>query len=199
MNGRPTHPQLVNALVKSPYDIVVSLTPYTADLWHGATGVAGETGELLEGLANLITMGITEDTLAAARINVVEESGDIYFYTEQLVQRTGIELDWDAIACFARNQHIGPDRIMHEAVWVAIHGSQVLDTVKKAAVYNKELVLKLLDIQLTEMCKHLMVVGYMFGVERQEALRENIDKLLVRYDGMKYSDAAAQQRADKVA
>lgn len=190
-----THPQLVAALVKPPRAIIESLSDYTADIWHGATGVAGECGELLEGITAVLDKRVT---IPDGRVNVCEELGDIYFYTEQLVQRTEIELDWDAIATFARNMQLNPDRMLDYAVQVAIHGSQVLDTVKKAAVYNKELDKALLTTQLTEMAKFAMTLGYMFGIERTEALRENIAKLKVRYDGLKYSDKAAHDRADKV-
>jgi hypothetical protein len=190
-----THPQLVAALVKPPRSIIESLSDYTADLWHGATGVAGEGGELLEGITLVMS---NNSTIEEGRVNVLEESGDLYFYIEQLVQRTGIELDWDAIATFARNQIISPDMMLTYAVIVAVESSKVLDTVKKAAVYNKELDIKLLTTQLTELCKYLMPLGYMFGIEHTEALRENIAKLKVRYDGLKYTDKAAQARADKI-
>lgn len=190
-----THPELVKALVKNPIDVLNSLTLHSIDLWHGATGVAGECGELLEGIAAFEAK--EQIDFDATRENVCEELGDLYFYTEQLVQRSGIELNWDAIGTFARNQHIGPDAAIPYAVQVCIYGSQVLDTVKKAAIYNKELDLNLLTIQLTEMSKWAMTIGYMFGIERAGALRENIAKLSKRYEGLKYTDAAAHARADK--
>jgi len=191
-----THPQLVAALVKNPRSIIETLSDHTTDLWHGATGVAGEAGELLEGI--MITQDFRGDNVfEAGKENLLEESGDLYFYIEQLVQRTGIELDWDAIATFARNQHIGPDVMVGYAIIVAVRGSQVLDTVKKAAIYNKELDAKLLTVQLTELSKFLMTLGYMFGFERQDALRANIAKLSKRYEGLQYTDKAAQLRADK--
>jgi hypothetical protein len=137
-------------------------------------------------------------TVTEGRQNVVEELGDIYFYTEQLVQRTNIQLDWDGIYLFARNQELTPDRMLEYGALVSVYGSQVLDTVKKAAVYNKELDVKLLTTQLEQMLRYAVTIGYMFGVEHGEALRENIAKLKVRYDGLKYTDSAAQQRADKV-
>lgn len=189
-----THPQLVAALVKPPQNIIESLSIYTADLWHGATGVAGECGELLEGLMLVANQTVS---VPEGRKNVLEESGDIYFYTEQLVQRTGIEIDWDSIHLFARNQHLGPDAMLEYGALCAVFGSQVLDTVKKAAVYNKELDVKLLTTQLHQMLRYVVTIGYMFGVEHSEALRENIAKLKVRYDGLKYTDKAAQLRADK--
>lgn len=202
MEQEVTHPQLVAALVKPPRNIIESLSDYTADIWHGATGVAGEGGELLEGIATTfgVDLGggnITPETLAKGRENVLEESGDLYFYIEQLVQRTQVTLDWDAIATFARNAIISPDMMLTYAVLVATNGCNVLDTVKKAAIYNKELDTKLLTTQLTELGKWLMALGYMFGIERTEALRANIAKLKVRYDGLKYTDKAAQLRMDK--
>lgn len=189
-----THPQLVAALVKPPQNIIESLSIYTADLWHGATGVAGETGELLEGLILVVTMNASVEE---GRVNVVEELGDLYFYIEQLVQRTGIELDWDAIATFARNQHLGPDMMLMYGAQCAVFGAQVLDICKKASIYNKELEVPKLTTALTECAKYAMTIGYMFGVERVEALRENIAKLSKRYEDLKYTDKAAQLRADK--
>lgn len=78
-----THTQLVAALVKPPAAIIDWLTPFTADIWHGATGVAGEGGELLEAI--LFRKNGEYD-----RVNIREELGDLYFYIEQLVQRTGL-------------------------------------------------------------------------------------------------------------
>lgn len=190
-----THPALVKALVKNPLDILNSFSLSTIDLWHGATGVAGEAGELLEGIMLYATMN---SSISEALENLIEESGDLYFYTEQLTQRTGLELDWEIIDTFARSQLISPDQALVYASWVAIHGSQVLDTVKKAAIYNKELDLHLLCIQLTDMHKFLATLGYMFGFSREQALEHNIAKLSKRYEGVNYSDAAAQLRADKV-
>lgn len=191
-----THPQLVAALVKNPRSIIETLSEYTTDLWHGATGVAGECGELLEGI--MITQDFRgDDELAAGKENFVEEAGDIFFYTEQLVQRTGIVLDWDAIHTFARNQHLGPDQMVNYTIHVAVRGSQVLDTVKKAAIYNKPLDMAALLTQLTEMCKYLVTLCYMFGVEHKYVLGENIRKLSKRYEGLQYTDKAAQLRADK--
>ena len=191
-----THPQLVAALVKSPRSIIESLSERTADLWHGATGVAGECGELLEGLVNTAEFR-DSDELEKGRVNVLEEAGDILFYTEQLVQRTGIELDWGNIRQFAGMQHIGPDVMVKYGVEVAIYGSQVLDTVKKAAIYNKELEIVQLDAQLHLMLRWLTTICLMFGISREQALEANIAKLRKRYEGLKYTDKAAQLRADK--
>jgi hypothetical protein len=189
-----THPELVRALVKPPQDIISTLSQRTTDLWHGATGVAGETGELLEGLILVVTMNAT---VPEGRVNVVEELGDLFFYIEQICQRVPITLDWDAITAFARNQHLGPDSMLMYGAQCSVYGSQVLDTIKKAAIYNKELDTPLLTTQLTECAKYAVTIGYLFGVERVEALHENIVKLSKRYESLKYTDGAAHARADK--
>lgn len=189
-----THPVLVKALVKPPVDIIASLSINTADLWHGATGVAGEGGELLEGLVLYVTGNATH---AEAVENVTEELGDLYFYIEQLTQRTGITLDWEVSDTFARSQYIGPDSVMEHGALVAVYASQVLDTVKKAAVYNKALDETLLRSQLMNLIKFMLTIGYQFGVSRDTVLEHNIAKLSKRYEGLNYSDAAAQLRADK--
>lgn len=116
--NRPTHPELVRALVKPGAGIVASLTPEKADLWHAVTGIVGEAGELIDAIKKNVVYNKPLD-----RGNVIEELGDLEFYMEQLRQR--------------------------------------------------------------------------LGITREECLEANITKLLTRYEGMKYSDQAAQERKDK--
>lgn len=194
-----THPQLVAALVKKPQDILDTLSIYTVDLWHGATGVAGESGELLEAILFPPSEGIDV-------VNLREELGDLFFYMEQIVQRSGIVLDWDALHEQARNNIISPDAAIQHAASIAIqhaasiavHGSQVLDTVKKAALYNKALDVELLTNQLSALAVSMLTLGLMFGLSRGECLNANIIKLSKRYSSLSYSDQQAQDRADKV-
>lgn len=185
-----THPQLVTALVKPGADIVATLNAHTADLWHGATGVAGETGELLEAIVFPPETGID-------RVNVREEMGDIYFYVEQIVQRTGIALAFDTALEIADAADMRAKLALTYASQVAVHGSQVLDTVKKAAIYNKALDTELLTNQLNALVAGLATLGKMFQLTREECLAANIRKLSKRYESLTYSDAAAQNRADK--
>ena len=186
-----THPQLVAALVKSPYDIILGLNVHGVDLWHGATGVAGEAGELLEAMLFPPEAGIDV-------VNLREELGDLYFYIEQIVQRTGIVLDWASLEEQARDNRARLDGPMFYAASVAVHGSQVLDTVKKAAIYNKPLDTEMLANQLGALIVSMLTVGLMFGLRRSECLAANIIKLSKRYTSLSYSDQQAQDRADKV-
>lgn len=120
MSEKITHSELVSALVKPGEDIVESLTPKHADLWHMGTGVAGEAGELLDAIKRVSIYNKEID-----RENVIEELGDLEFFMEGIRQN--------------------------------------------------------------------------LGISREETIQANIDKLSVRYNGLKYSDSAAQKRADKAA
>lgn len=75
----PTHPQLVAALVKPGQAIIDSLTPLKAHLWHMASCIPGEAGELFDAIKKLVLYGKILD-----RENVVEELGDLEFYLEGL-------------------------------------------------------------------------------------------------------------------
>lgn len=76
---------MVSALVKPGQQIIDSLTPEKADLWHMATGVAGEAGELLDAIKKHVVYNKELD-----RENVIEELGDLEFYMEKLRQNLGI-------------------------------------------------------------------------------------------------------------
>jgi len=186
-----THPQLVAKLVKSPLLIIETLTPFSVDLWHGATGVAGEAGELLEAILYVKPEEVD-------RVNIREELGDLFFYMEQIVQRSGIAIDWDGADEIARHAIISPDQILPVGASLAIHASQVLDSIKKVALYNKPLDQELLTNQMGALAASAITLGYMFGLAHHECLAANIVKLSKRYASLSYSDQQAQDRADKV-
>lgn len=194
-----THPEMVRALVKSGATIHSELTPQKADLWHAATGIAGEGAELLEGITLSQYSHLTSEVdIVGLRENLLEESGDLYFYVEQLVQNTLLKLDWVTIRFTAKIAGISPDNRQHYAASIAVECGHVLDLVKKHVVYNKELDLDALDARLIKLLIALGALGLMFGITHEEALDANIAKLSKRYEGLKYSDTAAQVRADKM-
>lgn len=180
---RPTHSELVRALVKPGVFIVASLTPEKADLWHAATGISGEAAELLSCIYE-----------SWGRENLCEEAGDLFFYVEQLRQNIQIQLDWNYISALAERTI---DSASGLAINVSIFAGDALDIVKKSVIYNKDLDVKALESQLTNMLISLMALLEQHNISRHTCLEANITKLLTRYEGMKYSDAAAQARADK--
>ncbi len=114
------HPDLVRSLAKPGEEILASLTPLDCHLWHMASCIPGEAGELFDAVKKQVIYCKPLD-----RENVVEELGDLEFYMEGL--RQGLD------------------------------------------------------------------------ITREECIEANTAKLSVRYNGLKYSNAAAQERADKSA
>lgn len=77
--------QLARDLMKPGEEIAALLTADEADLWHGATGVAGEAGELLDAIKKHVVYKKPLD-----RENVVEELADLRFYMAALMNGLAI-------------------------------------------------------------------------------------------------------------
>ena len=88
MTDRITHPKMVSQLAKSGDLIASELSPQKAHLWHMATGVAGEAGEILDAVKKVAIYNKPMD-----RENLLEELGDLEFYLEGLRQSAGITRD----------------------------------------------------------------------------------------------------------
>ena len=127
--SKVTHPVMVKALAKDGAEIVKTLSPETADLWHAATGVATETAEILEAVS------VVTKTTPLDRENMIEELGDMEFYIEQARQNVGLSRD-DTLPGFVPSGATAP---VSGAVMLAIAGGQFLDLVKKRVIYNKEI------------------------------------------------------------
>ncbi len=82
---RIIHSEMVAALVKSGELIKQELTDEQANLWHMATGVSGEAGELLDAIKKNCIYQKPLD-----RENVIEELGDLEFYMEGVRAAVGV-------------------------------------------------------------------------------------------------------------
>lgn len=85
MDSSQKHPLVVAALAKPGKDILASLTPHKCHLWHMASCIPGEGGELFDAIKKYVLYGKDLDLE-----NVIEEFGDIEFYLEGLRQELGI-------------------------------------------------------------------------------------------------------------
>ncbi len=85
----------------------------------------------------------------------------------------------------------------HMATGVAGEAGELLDAVKKHAIYNKPLDRANVIEELGDLEFYMEGLRQGLGISREETLAGNIAKLSVRYAGLQYSDAAAQARADK--
>lgn len=76
-----THSELVEKLAKPGVDILKELTPEDCELWHMASCICSEAGELFDAIKRPVIYRKPLD-----RANVVEELGDLEFYMEGLRQ-----------------------------------------------------------------------------------------------------------------
>jgi NTP pyrophosphatase (non-canonical NTP hydrolase) len=79
------HKEMVYELAKPGNQVLENLTPENVDLWHAATGVNTEAGELLDAVKKLVIYNKPLD-----KDNVIEELGDIELYLEQTRQNLNI-------------------------------------------------------------------------------------------------------------
>jgi len=88
--------------------------------------------------------------------------------------------------------------LLHMAVGVSGEAGELLDAVKKAAIYVKPIDRDNVVEELGDLEFYMEGLRQGLGISREETLNANIAKLSVRYNGLKYSNEAAQTRADKV-
>lgn len=170
---------MVALLAKPGAEIVASMTPEDAHLWHMATGMCTEAHELA------IYEGIE---------NAVEELGDFLFYLEGACQAVGETLD--TVSEYLLNTANLPELPIGSA------SCMLLDLVKKSVVYRQE-------YTVGDWLHHLAIVLKSFysccwelklpskGISLEDIKDYNKIKLATRYEGLVYTDYSATARADK--
>jgi NTP pyrophosphatase (non-canonical NTP hydrolase) len=86
--------------------------------------------------------------------------------------------------------------LLHMVIGISGEAGELLDAVKKAVIYRKELDRANVIEEIGDIEFYLEGLRQELGVSREECLAANVAKLQKRY-GDKYSDSAAQIRADK--
>jgi NTP pyrophosphatase (non-canonical NTP hydrolase) len=87
--------------------------------------------------------------------------------------------------------------LMHMAVGICGEAGELLDAIKKTIIYRKPLDMENVIEELGDLEFYMEGLRQAVGVSRELCLAANIDKLGTRYKGLRYSDQAAQNRADK--
>jgi len=87
--------------------------------------------------------------------------------------------------------------LIHMVMGISGESGELLDAVKKHVIYRKPLDMANVIEELGDLEFYLEGFRQELGVSREECLQGNVKKLLKRYDGAVYTDAAAIQRADK--
>lgn len=87
--------------------------------------------------------------------------------------------------------------ILHMVVGISGEAGELLDAIKKNVVYQKDLDMDNVIEELGDLEFYMEGLRQAVGVNRETCLRANYNKLHTRYAAGKYSDQAAQERADK--
>ena len=88
--------------------------------------------------------------------------------------------------------------LLHLALGVSGEAGEIVDAIKKAAIYNKPLDRDNIIEELGDLEFYMEGLRQAIGVTRKEVIDSNVQKLGKRYASGKYSDKQAQERADKV-
>lgn len=87
---------------------------------------------------------------------------------------------------------------LHMAVGISGESGELLDAVKKGAIYCKPLDRENIVEELGDLEFYMEGLRQGLGITRDETIVANMVKLSKRYAGGKYSNQAAQARADKL-
>lgn len=88
--------------------------------------------------------------------------------------------------------------LLHMVVGICGEAGELLDAVKKAVIYNKELDMGNVIEEVGDIEFYMEGFRQGIGITREQTLIANIKKLGKRYSGGTYSDLDAQTRADKI-
>ena len=86
---------------------------------------------------------------------------------------------------------------LHAAIGVAGEAGELADAIKKEYIYGKKRDLENIIEELGDLEWYMQAVRNHYGISRKRILQANADKLSKRYVSLRYSDAAAIERADK--
>lgn len=103
----------------------------------------------------------------------------------------------DFVGGLAKKMPDAKQDLMHGAVGIAGEAGELLDACKKHWIYNKELDITNLIEELGDLRFYMQMIMNQFNWTMVDIENHNRLKLAKRYEGLQYSDAAAQARADK--
>lgn len=86
--------------------------------------------------------------------------------------------------------------LMHAAIGISGEAGEFLDSVKKTFIYNKPFDVEHAKEEIGDILWYISLALRTMDVSFEQVMEENINKLSLRYPD-KYSDQAAQERADK--
>lgn len=96
-------------------------------------------------------------------------------------------------------QELNPQKatVLHMAIGISGEAGELLDAVKKYTIYNKDIDMDNVIEELGDLEFYMEGIRQALNISREDTLEKNIKKLSTRYRGLKYSNEAAINRADK--
>lgn len=97
-------------------------------------------------------------------------------------------------------QEVTPEQanLLHMVIGASGEVGELVDAIKKHVIYQKPLDVENVKEELGDLLFYVTNLMRSVGLSFEEVLQHNVDKLSVRYSSGKYSNAQAQERADKV-
>lgn len=87
--------------------------------------------------------------------------------------------------------------LLHMAVGISGEAGEMLDAIKKASIYRKPLDVGNVREEAGDILFYLTGLLDALGIELQDVIAENMEKLSLRYQSLSYSNASAIARMDK--
>lgn len=87
--------------------------------------------------------------------------------------------------------------LLHAIIGIAGEAGEMLDSIKKTAIYNQNIHYENLLEEAGDLEFYLEQFYQATGFNRDQARAHNMNKLAKRYPGYSYTDLAAKVRADK--
>jgi len=88
--------------------------------------------------------------------------------------------------------------LVHAAMGISGESGELLDAIKKHVVYGKPLDRINVIEELGDLAFYMHAMMNLLDISEQQVLQHNACKLQAWYEGLEYSDQAAQARQDKV-
>ena len=183
----------VRALAKPGQDIIKSLTPEKAHLWHMAGEVRGEFLELQ--IANANSDGK----------NFLEEAGDMLFYLQGTYQfipnmahgsfEGNALAAWESVDTY--NEFLKRCQEAKQPTTLLIEVERLTTMAKRIVIYEKDIEPDKLHDPIQAVLAHLANALRAYGYTLADAFEHNRKKLMERYETLSYSNDQANQRRDE--